>query len=191
MGLLHFPGKELVCDQCGVQFPKKAIGIFDSTRQGKLKYGCKSSLCRNCMIRSFETCLNRMVNRAVVVEPTPDLNAYVFYSFSELASKLNKSLNPEWERKFIDDMQTLLPPDDAKCCICKDDALFTWCPIEVYKNNDPYAWIVNEAGYYRKQMLCHKCLIDTFRRKVAEDGIIFRTIIPPIGGEGLCTPWDI
>lgn len=185
MGLFGLFNKEATCEKCGETMSKKLIGLMDSTHQGKRKDGKRLKLCNKCMLDTFYTYLRDFKDRAIIVYPDKQNNAYAFYQFQELSEY------PEEYFELIDNMKGLQPPTEEKCNRCSNSAQYTWCSKEVFMNSDPYTMEVNTENNYESQYLCRDCLVNAFNQRVADENISFYTIFPPISGEGFCTPWDV
>lgn len=174
MGLFN---KEIECEQCNLTKPKKQIGIYDTSHQGRRKDGKKFKFCNDCMVGMLIKQLRENEEKAVIIYPTKKYNAYVFYQFNG-------------NDNFLNDMETFLPPEYAECNLCGNQAFYTWSPLDIVYNN-PYEWKVDFDKQSECIYLCKECLITQFHQKLMNENVKFDAIYPPIGGRGLCTPWQV
>lgn len=179
-----------ICDKCGNKLPNKQLCLYDGTHQGRIRNGQKMKLCIKCCLAKLCNQLRDYTEKIVVVQPSNAYNTYAFYNYDDLLQASRYSIHKNKDLQFINKMKELLPPDSAKCECCGIIALYTWCSIDVYEDG-PFSWVVNTKDRFDFIYLCKECLIDAFLKKVNKDGMIFKTIFPPLGGEGFLTPWEV
>lgn len=92
MSLFDVFKKEAECAKCRLLLPKKHLGTFDTTHQGKRKEGEKLLLCPSCMVEALIKQFLYFHEKAVVVYPSKKFNAYVFYQFKELENNTRSSI---------------------------------------------------------------------------------------------------
>lgn len=111
---------------------------FDYSLQGRNKTGRKISLCQDCCLKELAANLREHTQKAVIVQPSSNYDAYVFYSFKMLIDGAKHSINRETELKSDKDIMSFLPNNGEKCSCCSNPAIYTWCTLNLFKHYDPY-----------------------------------------------------
>ena len=185
MSFFDFLKKEGQCEKCQKTLPKKELNEFDSTVRDEVPNGEIKKLCRSCLMDELLQYLKNFNHRAVMVYPLKDLDgmAYQFYPFHEM-------LEYDWSQKEIDEYEKFLPPHDAKCKECSNEASFNWCSPEIYFN-DPFSLKVNTEGHFPQEFLCAECLVKKFRNKIEKENITFNVEFwPPYDSDGFGTSFE-
>ena len=185
--LFHRNHQELRCERCGRPVNKKDSCVFDYTLQGRNKDAAEIRLCQDCCLTEMEMNLRSYPQKAVVVQPSAEHNAYVFYAFQDL----EEGTHDRVMQRMIEDLKGFLPEDGTKCAACSREANTMWCPANLFKGCDPCSAYLNLYERANCVPLCTECMIREFRKKVEEEQIRFNWIYPRIDGRvGYYTPWD-
>lgn len=191
MGLFNFLNKKVSCEKCGKEVDKKHITIVDTSHQGRIKSGNRHYFCKECSKYVLIKYISGYKGKAIIIEPSVRYNAYVYYHFDKLKKNTAHSLDKKREKTEIENFMKLLPEEEQKCSHCKNLAQFTFCPIEIFRDADPYNWDIDTSDAVKKEYLCNKCAINRLSNCIFNQDIAFDAIYPNMKGEGFFTPWDI
>lgn len=188
MGLFR---KKTVCEKCGAAISEKESCLFDYSHNGKNKGQKAIRLCRDCYIDELEDNLRSHPKKAVIIQPSPKCNGYLFYSFRDYLAIPSTSIFPsrrKCETEFPEKLRNLLPQDGEKCSACSGTASYTWCTMNLFQNGNP--WDLNLNPDEKTVHLCTDCLVDLLRRKVKESDVRLSAVHPMTDDEDGCfTPW--
>lgn len=183
MGFLDYFAKDADCKKCGTRYPKKSGGSLGYYKQAPKVEGWKW-LCQECLQEALLAHFKLNTSQAIVIYPAKKKNAYVFYSFADY----NKPEN----RDFINHQKSFLPGKNAKCRSCDHDAKYTLCTADYFENANPGQDESEAQSNPGRQFLCKDCLIEDFKKYLAEnDSQFLNVILPESFSEGYFTTWKM
>jgi hypothetical protein len=123
------------------------------------------------------------------VQPSSKYNTYAFYSFRDSINASKQSMNRKIEMEFDEYMQSLLPKENDKCCICSKNAIYAWRTLNIYSKDNPWSLKIPEKRE-EQVCVCQNCLVNLFREKMQTECISFKYVYPIVDEIGYYTPWE-
>lgn len=182
-----FFNKELVCEECDATVNKKSICTFDYSHQGRIKQQPTFKVCQKCGLEKLVADLQKYSHKAVIIQPSSKYNAYTFYSFDEL----NEGATHYDGIEYVENIKSFLPESNEKCKFCSNEAIYTWCPFDIYYEGRPDSFDIDLSVKQECIYVCKDCLIELLVNKIETEKIDFSAVYPTIDETGFYTPWQV